>query len=589
MAEKIMNEYLYGDLLTPTKGYSTDFALGMTYCLNFDAMLTSYMAFGMLGEMCDNVAYQQQLLLDAIIKSSDKVVVFCNKGGISLSPKIHKIYSLMEHSIFEVFDKKNHKANFHPKLWLIREVNTDNKNEILLKLIVTSRNLTYTDTLDCIVCLTGKVGTSAVNNKKHHRLVAFIKSVVKESNISDAKKEKVLKLASDLERVEIFDLATPFDDYDFYPYLFGYDFGLPKVEDYLIGNESIIVSPFIDKTMISKLNPINRCRRTLITRKEYVDKSIFEKFKDKGGIYVTLDELASNGMDLHAKMYHVWNSRDEQYLYLGSANATTSAFQRNGEFLLRLKYKYGNTRSSQFLSNFYEKDNKESKFLPLNEPLENITSTMKWDEAETSMKELMCAEDLKAKITHRRNGMYSITVTSTVKNLKDNVFIAPLQKKEIQQLWRGKVIFEDLGADELSEFYILCATSQEGKKHEAVIKIETIGMPSHRDSEILKGVIKTKKEFFQFMELLLTETPTHYISREKLSNYYDKSGKDSKEKDNVIYPNMYEILLKACAKSPSLINEIGQIVNKLDNEVVPAAFTKMYKLCVAAIKKDLTK
>ncbi len=134
--------------------------------------------------------------------------------------------------------------------------------------------------------------------------------------------------------------------------------------------------------MISRLNPENRCKRTLITQKEYVDKNIFEKFKNKGGIYVTLDDLASRGIDLHAKMYHVWNGRNEQYLYLGSANATTSAFERNGEFLLRLKYKYGNTRSAQFLSDFYENGNSDNKFMPLNEPLENASSAIKWDAAE---------------------------------------------------------------------------------------------------------------------------------------------------------------------------------------------------------------
>ena len=427
MAEKLLKEHLYGDLLAPTPGYFTDFALGMTYCLSFEAMLTAHLAFGMLGEMDDNVIQSPHLLLDAITKSSEKVVVFCNKGGIAVPPTIRKVYSLMERNIFEVFDKQNNKANFHPKLWLIREINNDNKKDVLLKLIVTSRNLAYTDTIDCIACLTGKVGSASVKNEKHQPLVAFIKSVIKESNIGDEQKNSVLKLTTDLERVEQFDVEAPFEDYDFFPYLFNYDFGLGKVEDYLVGTESIIVSPFLDKTMLSRLNPENKFNRTLITRKEYVDRSIFDKFSNKGGIYVTLDDLASRGMDLHAKMYHVWNGRNEQYLYLGSANATTSAFERNGEFLLRLKYKYGNNRSAQFLGDFYEKDNSDSKFMPLNEPLENSSPVIKWDVAESAMKDLMCADDLKARITHHRDGGYSVVVTSSMKRLDNEVFIAPLQ------------------------------------------------------------------------------------------------------------------------------------------------------------------
>ena len=178
MAEKLLKEHLYGDLLAPTPGYFTDFALGMTYCLSFEAMLTAHLAFGMLGEMDDNVIQSPHLLLEAITKSSEKVVVFCNKGGIAVPPTIRKVYSLMERNIFEVFDKQNNKANFHPKLWLIREINNDDKKDVLLKLIVTSRNLAYTDTIDCIACLTGKVGSGSVKNEKHQPLVKFIKSVV---------------------------------------------------------------------------------------------------------------------------------------------------------------------------------------------------------------------------------------------------------------------------------------------------------------------------------------------------------------------------------------------------------------------------
>ena len=581
MAEKILKEHLYGDLLSPTYGYTTDFAMGMTYSLSFDAMLTAYLAFGMLGDMDEESMQSPYLLLDAITKCSDKVVVFCNKGGIAVPPSIRKVYSLMEKNIFEVFDKYDIKANFHPKLWLIREISTDDKRDVLLKLIVTSRNLSYTDTIDCIACLTGKVGPASVRNEKHLPLIKFIKSVVKESNICDGQKKLVLKLANDLERVEGFDVDAPFDDYDFFPYLFDYDFGVGSVEDYLVGTESIIVSPFVDKKMLTRLNPENRCKRILITRKEYVDKDIFNMFANKGGIYVTLDDLASRGMDLHAKMYQIWNNRNEQYLYLGSANATTTAFERNGEFLLRLKYRYGNTRSAQLLGNFYEKDNKDSRFMPLNEPSESASTTMKWDAAESAMKTLMCAEDIKARITHHRHGGYSVTVVSNERELANDVFIAPLQKKEMMQRWTGKVVFEDMKIDELSEFYVLAATSADGVRHEAIVKIETSGMPAERDRNIVKGIIKTKHDFYRYIELMLTDTPLQYISSELLHRKTGGTGNESDE--SLDFPNLYEKMLRIAATNPKQIYEIGSLVDRLGDDVVPSSFSKMYKQFVNAL------
>lgn len=581
MAEKILKEHLYGDLLSPTYGYTTDFAMGMTYSLSFDAMLTAYLAFGMLGDMDEESMQSPYLLLDAITKCSDKVVVFCNKGGIAVPPSIRKVYSLMERNIFEVFDKYNIKANFHPKLWLIREISNNDKREVLLKLIVTSRNLSYTDTIDCIASLTGKVGPASVRNEKHLPLIQFIESVVKESNICDEQKKLVLKLANDLERVESFDVDTPFDDYDFFPYLFDYDFGLGSVEDYLVGTESIIVSPFVDKKMLARLNPENKCKRILITRKEYVDKDIFNMFANKGGIYVTLDDLASRGMDLHAKMYQIWNNRNEQYLYLGSANATTTAFERNGEFLLRLKYRYGNTRSAQLLGDFYEKDNKDSRFMPLNEPNDNASTTMKWDAAESAMKTLMCAEDFKARITHHRHGGYSVTVVSNERELANDVFIAPLQKKEMMQRWTGKVVFEDMNIDELSEFYILAATSADGVRHEAIVKIETSGMPAERDKNIVKGIIKTKNDFYRYIELILTDAPLQYISSELLPRKTVGTGNESDEKMD--FPNLYEKMLRIAATNPKQIYDIEALVDRLGDDVVPSSFTKMYKQFVKAL------
>lgn len=584
MVEKLLKEHLYGDLLTPALGYSTDFAIGMTYSLSFEALLTAHLAFGMFGEMNDNIVQSQQMLLEAITKSSEKVVVFCNKGGIHVPPTIRKVYSLMEKNIFEVFDKNNPEANFHPKLWLIRERNNDNKKDVLLKLIVTSRNLAYSDTIDCVACLTGHVGSSNVKNEKHAPLAAFIKEVVKASNIGEKQRQIVLKLVRDLERVERFDVDAPFEDYDFFPRLFNQDFGFGNIKDYLIGTESVIVSPFIDKPMLDILNPNDKCHRTLITRKEYVDKEIFNKFQSKGGTYIVLDELASRGMDLHAKMYHVWYGRNKQYLFLGSANATTNAFERNGEFLLGLRYKSGNSRSAAFVKEFYESGNSDSKFMPLNEPMENAYSAIKHDVAEASMKTLMCAEDLKARITRYRDGLFSITVLSNLKKLANDVFIAPLQKKELQQRWTGKAVFDGMMPDELSEFYILSTTSPDGTTHKSIIKIETMGMPSDRDQAIYKDIIKTPRDFFRFLELMLTDTPLQYMSSEMILK--NTLGEFTEKADAPLFPSLYEKMLKIAATNPSQIHEIGKLVGKLGDDVVPVSFKKVYKLFVSALEKE---
>ena len=580
MAQSLLQEHLYGDLLAPTQGYHTDFAMGMTYSLGFDALMTAHLAFGMLGDMDEKDVQTPHLLLEAILKNSDKMVIFCNKGSIAVPPTIRKVYSLLEKNIFEVFNPDNKTANFHPKMWLIREVNNDNSKDVLMKLIVSSRNMAYSDNIDCIACITGKAENEQTKNEKHRVLRKFIEKVVSYSNITEEQEAKVLTLAKEVERVEKFNVDKPFDDYDFYPYLFQEDFELGKIEDYLCGTESIIVSPFIDKTLLGRINPNRKEHRALITRKEYVTTDIFNMFAHKGGVFIALDDLASRGMDLHAKMYLVWMGRERHYLYLGSANATNSAFERNGEFLLRLKFEYGNSKYYQFLKDFYEEGNKDSKFVCLNEPIEKATTVIRWDNAELAMKEMMCADDLKAKITRHRDNTFTIVVTSSLKKLGNPVFIAPLQKRDMQREWKGRVVFDEMSADELSEFYIVSSQCEDGKHHEAIIRIATEGMPNDRDTAIYKSIIKNKHDFVKFLELMLTDTPVQYISNEILQK--EKGTGESEE--GYEFAQIYEKMLRMSAVNPKQILQIGKMLDKLDSETVPEEFRRIYKQFSIAIK-----
>ena len=219
--------------------------------------------------------------------------------------------------------------------------------------------------------------------------------------------------------------------------------------------------------------------------------------------------------------------------------------------------------------------------MQLNEPHENASPVIKCDVAESAMKELMCADDLKARIIHHRDGGYSVVVTSSMKELANDVFIAPLQKKEVVKQWTGRVAFEGMKINELSEFYILSATSPNGTRHEALVKIVSTGMPSNREQEIYKGIIKTKPDFFRFLELMLTDTPLQYISSEILLKEIGAKGTENEE--GIVFPSLYEKMLKIAATNPKQIHEIGRLVSKLSDDVVPPAFVKMYKLFVSAL------
>ena len=145
MARELLKDLIYGEQLV-SDGCTVDFAVGLTYSLNLEAMLTVPLAFGDLGELDETVKQSPAFLLEGIRRSSDKIALFCNKGSIHVPQETRTVYSLLENSIFEVQNEKNILSNFHPKLWLVKEI--DKEGIEWLKLSVMSRNLDFSTCLD---------------------------------------------------------------------------------------------------------------------------------------------------------------------------------------------------------------------------------------------------------------------------------------------------------------------------------------------------------------------------------------------------------------------------------------------------------
>ena len=199
----------YSELLRPDAGYTLDFAVGMTYSLDLEALLGVPVSLGLLDEADEGNLRSPLYVLEAIRKSADRIALFCNAGGIKLPDKIQSVYSLLENSVFQV--KLNKNSNFHPKIWVLKYSQKGNPSYI--KLLVMSRNLTFDNSIDITAALKGPIGTE--ESEKHRPLSDFLNYI---SRFADSKKKpQVLALAEDVLKVAAFEVGPPFDDYDFYP------------------------------------------------------------------------------------------------------------------------------------------------------------------------------------------------------------------------------------------------------------------------------------------------------------------------------------------------------------------------------------
>lgn len=232
----------YGELLRPDVGYRLDFAVGMTYSLDLEALLGVPISLGLLEEGDEEQMRSPLYVLEAIRESAGKIALFCNAGSIQLPERVQSVYSLLEESVFQV--KRPDKSSFHPKLWVLKYSSPG--GDTYLKLLVLSRNLTFDTSLDLCVALRGRPGRARrKKNKPLADLLAYAAQFA-----STVKRKAVLELAEEVGRVADFEVEHPFEDYAFFP--MGIP-GYPGTDTGLLERKRdlFVASPFLSDDILS--------------------------------------------------------------------------------------------------------------------------------------------------------------------------------------------------------------------------------------------------------------------------------------------------------------------------------------------------
>lgn len=566
MFDLASNRLSFSELLMPEVGYELVFATGLTYSLDLEALLGIPISLGLLDDVDSDLLRSPFYLLEAIRKSSDKIAIFCNAGNISLPQKIESIYSLLENSVFDI--RLKNKQNFHPKIWFIKY--TNDKEESYIKLLILSRNLTFDNSIDICVAMQGDI--TGVRRNKNKPLADMLKFVA--GYADKIKKEKVLGLAEEIMYVKKFDISHPFEDYEFLP--LGIN-GCNKDQTGLFEQKSdiIVVSPFLSDSVLRDLT--NRSnRKVLLTKKSSLTSTAFNCFNE---VYITKDVLSDNEFgakqDIHLKLYFT-TTNISNYLYIGSANASYNAFNKNVEFLLKLKYKPYCMGFKTFYNSFFPAEDSPYeivKIIPEKKVPDEIQILI-----DKAFKEAIYA--LKYAKVISQNGIYNIEIKSKKIKIEETILIAPLQRRAMMEPLREDNVFSGLLLRELSEFYILSVKDQK-----IILKLETKGIPKNdRDNAIYKSIIDTKEKFLTYISFMLSED----YSAEIL-DYADYTGLNSHNdeiKGNMYFTgSIYEKMLKTLHKNPGRLKEIKDIIKRLDNDVINKEFYELYNQFEKALRR----
>lgn len=322
------------DMFRPPAGYRLVQAVGTSYSVDFVALTAVMLAFADAeGDEENNFSIPQQLF--AFTRLSERLKLFVNRGNILLSgvresSRICAIYD----SLFEEVSLPN--GSFHPKLWFLsykpKQTPENAGAEPIHRLIVGSRNLTLTNSWELAAKLEGQLTPVKRKASMGGVLANYLKSIQQFTKCQS----KVLDSAiAQLPSIE-FALPDGMTDCELavqWPGESVLESSLPSS-----GNEAIIVSPFLGKTLVDR---VCKCfdKVTLVSSRREIELNLDEKIVNglqPNLFYVNDDASAevATRLKLHAKLYF-FETQSDQRMLLGSANASRSAWQgSNSEAML---------------------------------------------------------------------------------------------------------------------------------------------------------------------------------------------------------------------------------------------------------------
>ncbi len=554
----------YSELLRPDAGYTLDFAVGMTYSLDLEALLGVPVSLGLLDDADEGNLRSPLYILEAIRKSADRIALFCNAGGIKLPDNIQIVYSLLENSVFQVKPKNN--GNFHPKIWVLKY--SREGSPAYIKLLVMSRNLTFDSSIDISAALRGTI--EAETSEKNRPLADLLNYI---SKFAGNKKSLIVSLAEDVLKVNAFEVSSPFDDYDFFP------LGIPGYsgKDFPLFDSKIdmfAVSPFLSDETIQRMTDF-KGNKSLITRKSSVTPTVMKSFDH---VYVTKDILSDNEygakQDIHAKIYYT-TTPNGNYLYLGSANASQNAFNYNVECLLRLRYKLWHMGYRSFSSDIIPTEN--CPYEELVEIPEFQAEDNRKKEIDKALREAVYA--IKRAAVSADGEQYSVAVFTRPMKTKERIMIAPLQRSELLHPIEEEIHFTGMLLKELSEFYVLSLNSQK-----LIVKIPTREMPKDRDQEIYRSIIDSTPKFLSYLSFVLSGDLLEAAggTADMAEALLQANGTYLTGKANAA---IYEQMLRVFHRNPAKLKGISDMILRLDPNVVGHEFLEMYSQFEEARKK----
>ncbi|MGH3649903.1 MAG: hypothetical protein ACRDU9_04270, partial [Acidimicrobiia bacterium] len=140
------------EALRPPPGYRLDHAVGTSFTLDLEALLTAPVAFALFEARDtdpDQGGVEAVGLLEAIRRHAQRMTVFCQAGQVAVPQRHRVVFAWLEEAVREVAPPRPHRL-FHPKVWLVRYRSATSEHRVL-RVLCATRNLTFDTSWDTLL------------------------------------------------------------------------------------------------------------------------------------------------------------------------------------------------------------------------------------------------------------------------------------------------------------------------------------------------------------------------------------------------------------------------------------------------------
>lgn len=595
------------DALAPPEGYRLDQGIGTTFSLDLVALLRVPLAFTVFDwQQADgSPTADPHALLAALRQYADRLTIFCHAGQIAIPRHDHRLLSQLEDAIVEA-ESPTEGGVFHPKVWALRYVAP--AEPVRYRLLILSRNLTFDHSWDAALVLEGELTARSRPIARSRPLGDFVAALegLAIAPLSSVAAARIRMVAHEVARVR-WELPTDFEQLVFHPIGHDRQPAWPFTGDI---RRMLVISPFLAPTALERLAQRGSSHR-LVSRVETLAALSGAQLANFDPIEIlddavqpdaaeaptltgnaTSDEAALDpGTELtglHAKVYVAdagWKAR----IWVGSANATQAAFERNVEFLAELEGpknrcgidailgEAGHDRSLASLLRDYE---------PAAEPVEVDTVLEELERELERVRRRIARTHIVATVTPEEDDRYTLTLSlpSAAKPpAKAQVLVRPITVTQAQAVSKAST-WQALPIELLTPFFAFELTMRSRAREAStsfVTRAELVGAPDGRREALLTALLRDRGQVLRFLLLLLADSSGSADSAlSALAGFRENAGADDSWRQLPV--PLLETMLRALDRDPQALEQVERLIADLSasdvgSDLLPEGFLDVWQ------------